>query len=169
MRGRKTGGRRRGTPNRITVDIRAAAQIYGPAAIERLALIAGLAVDARGQPIRGAENEATQLGALRELLDRGYAQRSRSPAMKMARQSRCSPDRRKGSIRRDRTSWESCQREDAAGMLHSSPTARRTTAGASEASQPWKSRIALEASGYALGAVVLMPGLLCCACDATVD
>ena len=71
MRGRKTGGRRRGTPNRITVDIRAAAQIYGPAAVERLALIAGLAVDARGQPVRGAENEATQLGALRELLDRG--------------------------------------------------------------------------------------------------
>jgi hypothetical protein len=72
MRGRKTGGRRRGTPNRITVDIRAAAQIYGPAAVERLALIAGLAVDARGQPVRGAENEATQLGVLRELLDRGY-------------------------------------------------------------------------------------------------
>jgi hypothetical protein len=41
MRGRKTGGRRRGTPNRITVDIRTAAQVYGPAAIERLALIAG--------------------------------------------------------------------------------------------------------------------------------
>ena len=72
MRGRKTGGRRRGTPNRVTVDIRAAAQIYGPAAIERLALIAGLAIDARGQPVRGAESEATQLGALRALLDRGY-------------------------------------------------------------------------------------------------
>ena len=90
MRGRKTGGRRRGTPNRITVDIRAAAQIFGPAAIERLALITGLAVDARGQPTRGAENEATQLGALRELLIVvTVSQRSRLPAMKMARQSPC--------------------------------------------------------------------------------
>ena len=42
------------------------AQPYGPASIARLAMLAGL-TDAPG-----SESEATQLGALRELLDRGY-------------------------------------------------------------------------------------------------
>jgi hypothetical protein len=48
------------------------AQAYGMAAINRLAMMAGLAVDALGQPIKGAESEATQLAALNALLDRGY-------------------------------------------------------------------------------------------------
>ena len=42
------------------------AQPYCPASIARLALLAGLTE----KP--GSESEATQLGALRELLDRGY-------------------------------------------------------------------------------------------------
>jgi hypothetical protein len=46
------------------------AQAYGVAAINRLAMMAGLAVDALGQPIKRAESEATQ--ARRELLDRGH-------------------------------------------------------------------------------------------------
>ena len=57
--GRKTGGRQKGTPNKVAADIRELAQGYGPAAINRLAMMAGLAVDALGQPIKGAESEAT--------------------------------------------------------------------------------------------------------------
>ena|SRR5690242_17213113 len=72
MLGRKTGGRQKGTPNKATVEIRTLAQDYGPAIVNRLAMMAGLAVDALGQPIKGAENEATQLAAMKELLDRGY-------------------------------------------------------------------------------------------------
>jgi hypothetical protein len=70
--GRKTGGRQKGTPNKATADIRELAQAFGLAAINRLAMMAGLAVDALGQPIKGAESEATQLAALNALLDRGY-------------------------------------------------------------------------------------------------
>src|SRR5690242_17820691 len=72
MLGRKTGGRQKGTPNKATVEIRTLAQDYGPAIVNRLAMMAGLAIDALGHPIKGAENEATQLAAMRELLDRGY-------------------------------------------------------------------------------------------------
>jgi hypothetical protein len=50
---------------RTTADIREQAQAYGPAAINRLAMMAGLAVDALGQPITGAESEAAQLVAIR--------------------------------------------------------------------------------------------------------
>ena len=64
-------GNPRGRP-RTTVDVREMAQAYGVAAINRLAMMGGLAVDALGQPIKGAESEATQLSAIRELLDRGY-------------------------------------------------------------------------------------------------
>jgi len=70
--GRKTGGRQKGTPNKATADIRELAQAFGLAAINRLAMMAGLAVDALGQPIKGAESEATQLAALNALLDRAY-------------------------------------------------------------------------------------------------
>ena len=57
---------------KTTVDVREMAQAYGMAAINRLAMMAGLAVDALGQPIKGAESEATQLAALNALLDRGF-------------------------------------------------------------------------------------------------
>ena len=59
-------GRPKGVPNKATADIKEAARLYGPAAIARLALLSGLT----DQP--GAESEVTQLGAMRELLDRGY-------------------------------------------------------------------------------------------------
>jgi hypothetical protein len=59
-------GRPAGIPNRTTAAIKALAQEYGEPALRRLALLAGLT----DQP--GSESEATQLGALRELLDRGF-------------------------------------------------------------------------------------------------
>ena len=59
-------GRPKGCVNKATAALRQLAQPYGPPSIARLALLAGL-TDAPG-----SESEATQLGALRELLDRGY-------------------------------------------------------------------------------------------------
>lgn len=64
--GAKTGGRVAGTPNKATADIKALAQVYGSAAIGRLAEMSGLTSKA------GAKNEQTRLAAIRELLDRGY-------------------------------------------------------------------------------------------------
>jgi hypothetical protein len=64
--GRKTGGRHKGTPNKVTADIRSVAQSFGPAAIAELARIAGLT----DEP--GAKAEATRVIAIRELLDRGF-------------------------------------------------------------------------------------------------
>lgn len=64
--GVKTGGRVKGSLNKATVEIKTLAQEYGPAAIARLALLSGLT----DKP--GSESEQTQLGAMKELLDRGY-------------------------------------------------------------------------------------------------
>ena len=58
-----------GNPNgrpKVVFEIRDLAQQYGPAAITRLAELCGLA------PGTPAEAEATQVAALKELLDRGY-------------------------------------------------------------------------------------------------
>lgn len=65
-------GRPLGSKNKTTADIRELAQSYGPAAIARLALLAGLTIDERGEPIPGAENTATQVAATNALLDRGF-------------------------------------------------------------------------------------------------
>lgn len=65
-KGKKTGGRQAGVPNKIIPEIRLLAQEYGPLAIARLALLAGLTQ----RP--GSESEQTQVSAIRELLDRGY-------------------------------------------------------------------------------------------------
>lgn len=59
--GKKTGGRKRGTPNKATADVRAMAKEYGAAAIERLADL-----------MKNAESEQAQIAAAKELLDRGY-------------------------------------------------------------------------------------------------
>jgi hypothetical protein len=65
--GERRGGRQAGTPNKATSEIKEAAREFGPAAITRLAELAGLI-----EKKPGAESEQTQLGAMRELLDRGY-------------------------------------------------------------------------------------------------
>jgi hypothetical protein len=61
MKGQKTGGRKSGTPNKATQEIRALAQAHAPDAIEELARLA----------LR-AESETARVAAIRELLDRGY-------------------------------------------------------------------------------------------------
>lgn len=74
--GEKTGGRQKGTPNKATAEIKALAQQFGPAAILRLAEMAGFAPDPADPTghtkLKGAESESAQIAATKELLDRGY-------------------------------------------------------------------------------------------------
>lgn len=60
-KGVKTGGRKAGTPNKATADVKALAGQYGAAAIERLAVL-----------MAKAESEAAQVAACKEILDRAY-------------------------------------------------------------------------------------------------
>lgn len=71
-------GRPKGVPNKNTADIKALAQQYGPAAIARLAEMAGLVAGPDGKPIGRAQSEQVQQGALKELVDRGYG-KARQP------------------------------------------------------------------------------------------
>ena len=59
--GKKFGGRKKGTPNKSTSEIRALAQEYGPEAIRRLVSL-----------MRQRDDRKLQLTAAKELLDRGY-------------------------------------------------------------------------------------------------
>lgn len=59
--GERRGGRQKGTPNKATADIKALAQEYGPEAITRLVDI-----------MMNSESDQAKLGAIKELLDRGY-------------------------------------------------------------------------------------------------
>lgn len=59
--GRKTGGRVKGTPNKATADVKAAAQAYTAEAIEKLASI-----------MRTSESDAAKVAAIKEILDRGH-------------------------------------------------------------------------------------------------
>ena len=56
----KTGGRKKGTPNKHTAEVRELAQQHGPACIERLAEIAM------------GDNPTAAVSACKELLDRGW-------------------------------------------------------------------------------------------------
>lgn len=57
----KTGGRKKGVPNKATAEIKSVAQKYGKDAVERLAHL-----------MKKAESEQAQVAACKELLDRGY-------------------------------------------------------------------------------------------------
>jgi hypothetical protein len=59
--GEKTGGRAKGTPNRVTAEVRALAAEYGEAAMKELARLS-----------TEAENETARIAAIRELLRRAY-------------------------------------------------------------------------------------------------
>lgn len=60
-KGRKTGGRISGTPNKSTSDVKALARIHAPEAIVELARLA-----------RNAVSESARVGAIKEILDRAY-------------------------------------------------------------------------------------------------
>lgn len=68
--GRKTGGRKKGTPNKVTADIKALAEPYGKEAVTKL-------VDL----MRNAESEQVQKAAAQELLDRAYGKPAQSMAL----------------------------------------------------------------------------------------
>lgn len=65
--GERRGGRQKGVPNKATSEIKEVARKYGPAAIEKLAEMAGL-VDGKA----GTESEQARVSAVKEILDRGY-------------------------------------------------------------------------------------------------
>jgi ketopantoate hydroxymethyltransferase len=65
--GERRGGRQKGTPNRITADIKALAQEYGADAIKTIVGI-----------MRTSENDTARLSAAKELIDRGYGKASQA-------------------------------------------------------------------------------------------
>ena len=66
-KGRKTGGRAKGTPNRVTAEIRTAAQAHGADAIAKLVEL-----------MNEGDTPQVQLAAAKELLDRGYGRSAQS-------------------------------------------------------------------------------------------
>ena len=68
--GRTPGaGRKKGVPNKATAEIKGLSQQWGPASIQKLAVMAGLT---KGKDDKRAESEQAQVAAVKELLDRGY-------------------------------------------------------------------------------------------------
>src|SRR5690554_4664150 len=57
----KTGGRKKGVPNKATADVKALAQKYAPSALQELARLSG-----------EAESEQARVSGCREILDRAY-------------------------------------------------------------------------------------------------
>ena len=57
----KVGGRKAGTPNKATADVKALAQSYAPEAIKELARLA-----------TSAQSEQARVAAIKEILDRAY-------------------------------------------------------------------------------------------------
>ena len=73
--GRREGaGRPVGSISKNTAELKELAQEFGPSAIQRLALMAGLLSDDPGA------SHAVQVAALRELLDRGYGRATQAIA-----------------------------------------------------------------------------------------
>jgi hypothetical protein len=66
-KGVKTGGRKAGTPNKVTADIKALAQEYGASAISTIVGI-----------MNTSENDTARLAAAKELIDRGYGKASQA-------------------------------------------------------------------------------------------
>lgn len=76
-KGTKTGGRSKGTPNKVTAEIRAIALVEGPVAFDRLVKLS-----------TSAESEAVRLAACREILDRAYGKPHQSIAVADDRENR---------------------------------------------------------------------------------
>jgi hypothetical protein len=61
MKGRKTGGRIKGTPNKASLEIKGLARRHAPEAMRELARLA-----------TKADSEQARIAAIKEILDRGY-------------------------------------------------------------------------------------------------
>lgn len=70
------GGRKKGSLNKVTRDVRALAQEYGPSSIRGLAVLAGLAPPAKGSQEKRSENAQVRKAAMDSLLDRAYGKPS---------------------------------------------------------------------------------------------
>ncbi len=71
-KGRKTGGRCRGTRNKVTAEIKAAFQKHGDELVEALLKLAR------------SDDEKVQLGAIKECLDRGWGKPAQSVSVDVA-------------------------------------------------------------------------------------
>lgn len=71
--GRKTGGRKPGSLNKSTKDVKALAQEHGPAAIRRLALL-----------MTKGDSSSSQVAAAKELLDRAYGKSTQAVEMDLS-------------------------------------------------------------------------------------
>lgn len=70
-------GRKKGVPNKLTADVRALAQQYGPDSILGLAILAGIAKPVAHLPtVKPSKNDTTQALAMDKLLDRAYGKAS---------------------------------------------------------------------------------------------
>jgi hypothetical protein len=67
-KGKKTGGRKAGTPNKATEGVKELARQYGPDAIKEAAKLAGLT---DGGAFK-AESEQVRLAAINTIIDRAY-------------------------------------------------------------------------------------------------
>lgn len=65
--GRKTGGRQKGTPNKLTEEVRAIAEPYAKGALKEAARIAGLIPKKAG-----SESDQARVAAINIILDRAY-------------------------------------------------------------------------------------------------
>jgi hypothetical protein len=73
----KTGGRQKGSTNKVPSEIKEIARQYGPQAVQELARLAGLVGEGDGR----AESEQARIGALNGLLDRGYGKPTQAVAV----------------------------------------------------------------------------------------
>jgi hypothetical protein len=71
----KTGGRKKGVPNKATAELKALAQAWGPASITMAAELAGL-VEGK----KAAQSETARLVAIGLILDRGYGKATQTIA-----------------------------------------------------------------------------------------
>ena len=74
--GKRPGsGRKKGVPNKATGEVKAVAQKFGIAALDQLAILAGLLKRKGRSP---AESDTARIAALKEILDRGYGRPAQS-------------------------------------------------------------------------------------------
>jgi hypothetical protein len=69
---RAGAGRKRGSRNKATAEIRALALDYGPEMLKELARLAGVIKNDDGKAVAGTQIEATRISALGMLMDRAY-------------------------------------------------------------------------------------------------
>lgn len=73
---REGAGRKKGSLNKSTVEIKTLAKTYSERAIRRAAQLAGLEIDDEGNPIGMATSESAQIAAIGIILDRAHGKPS---------------------------------------------------------------------------------------------